>query len=82
MEVEVRVMSEETLTGKRTLTSHAYLTFVAIDADGRRVVVPPLVLESDEERERAEQARVRRDARLAARACLANVEAELGLASD
>ena len=30
MEVEVRVMSEQTLTGRRTLTSHAYLTFVAI----------------------------------------------------
>ena len=53
MEVEVRVMSEQTLTGKRTLTSHAYLTFVAIDADGRRVEVPALVLESDEERQRA-----------------------------
>ena len=53
MEVEVRVMSEQTLTGKRTLTSHAYLTFVAIDADGRRVEVPDLVLESDQERLRA-----------------------------
>ena len=77
MEVEVQVMSEETLTGRRMLTSHAYLTFVAIDADGRRVVVPPLVLESDGERERAEQARARREARLAARTCLAELEAEL-----
>ena len=57
LEVEVRVMSEESLTGKRTLTSHAYLTFVAIDADGRRVAVPDLVLETEAERTRAEQAR-------------------------
>jgi acyl-CoA hydrolase len=72
MEVEVRVMSEESLTGKRTLTSHAYLTFVAIDADGRRVAVPDLVLETEAERTRAEQARARRDQRLAAKAQLAD----------
>jgi len=74
MEVEVRVMSEQTLTGKRTLTSHAYLTFVAIDADGRRVEVPDLVLESDQERLRTQQASVRRDQRLAGRAHLAEIE--------
>ena len=75
LEVEVRVMSEESLTGKRTLTSHAYLTFVAIDADGRRVEVPDLVLETEAERTRAEQARARRDQRLAAKARLAAAEA-------
>ncbi|HTV01148.1 MAG TPA: acyl-CoA thioesterase, partial [Luteitalea sp.] len=40
LEVEVQVMSEESLTGRRRLTSHAYLTFVAIDASGQRVEVP------------------------------------------
>jgi len=75
LEVEVRVMSEESLTGKRTLTSHAYLTFVAIDADGRRVAVPDLVLETEAERTRAEQARARREQRLAAKAQLAAAEA-------
>ncbi len=74
LEVEVRVMSEESLTGKRTLTSHAYLTFVAIDADGRPVEVPDLVLETEAERTRAEQAKARRDQRLAAKARLADVE--------
>jgi acyl-CoA hydrolase len=76
LEVEVRVMSEESLTGKRTLTSHAYLTFVAIDADGRRVAVPDLVLETEAERTRAEQARARREQRLAAKAQLADREQE------
>jgi acyl-CoA hydrolase len=71
LEVEVRVMSEQTLTGERKLTSHAYLTFVAIDADGRRVEVPDLVLETDAERQRAAEASARRDQRLAAKQRLA-----------
>jgi acyl-CoA hydrolase len=49
LEVEVEVFSEETLTGRRQVTSHAFLTFVAIDAAGRPVEVPPLLLETDEE---------------------------------
>ncbi len=67
LEVEVEVFSEETLTGVRRLTSRAYLTFVAIDRDGRRVPVPPLRLETEEEERRAADAHARRVARLAAR---------------
>src|SRR5512146_1898772 len=37
LEVQVEVFSEETLTGKRRLTSRAYLTFVAISQAGGRV---------------------------------------------
>jgi acyl-CoA hydrolase len=77
LEVEVQVMSEQTLTGERRLTSHAYLTFVAIDADGRRVEVPDLVLETAAERERSAEAQVRRDQRLIAKARLAQVEQAL-----
>src|SRR5881275_3626313 len=36
LEVQVDVFSEETLTGRRRLTSRAYLTFVAIDQSGAR----------------------------------------------
>ena len=78
MEVEVRVSSEETLTGQRTLTSHAYLTFVAVDAEGQRVAVPELVVETDEERSKAEEGRARREARLAAKAKLTMEEQTLG----
>ncbi len=67
LEVEVQVFSEETLTGKRQLTSIAYLTFAAIGEDGRGVPVPPLRLDSDEDREAAEAAATRRAARLRAR---------------
>jgi acyl-CoA hydrolase len=67
LEVEVEVFSEETLTGVRRLTSLAYLTFVATDRDGRRVPVPPLLLDSEDERLRAAAAELRRAERLKAR---------------
>jgi acyl-CoA hydrolase len=65
LEAQVDVYSEETLTGTRMLTSRAYLTFVAIAQDGARVLVPPLLVETDEERQISEEARARRAARLA-----------------
>ena len=68
LEVEVEVFSEETLTGTQQLTSRAYLTFVAIMRDGHRVPVPPLLLETDEDRRNAEEATKRREQRLKKRA--------------
>ena len=68
LEVEVEVFSEETLTGVRRMTSRAYLTFVAIDHDGKRLEVPPLLLETEEDRRRAAAAERRRGERLKARA--------------
>jgi acyl-CoA hydrolase len=70
LEAEVEVFSEETLTGRRRLTSRAYLTFVAVDRDSRRVSIPELILETDEDRRRAAEADVRRADRLAARKAL------------
>lgn len=67
LEVEVRVYSEGTLTGERRQTSHAYLTFVAIDGQGNRVEVPPLLLDTEEERRVAAEAALRRAERLKAR---------------
>jgi acyl-CoA hydrolase len=64
LEVEVDVFSEETLTGERRLTSHAYLTFVAVARDGRRLPVPPLALDTDADRRRAGDAHRRRAERL------------------
>jgi len=68
LEVQVDVYSEETLTGARLLTSRAFLTFVAINRDGQRVTVPPLLVETDDERRVCEEATVRRAGRLARRA--------------
>ncbi len=75
LEAEVEVFSEEILTGIRRMTSRAYLTFVAVDRDGHRHPIPPLILESDDERRRAAEAEIRRDERLKARKTL---EARLG----
>ena len=68
LEAEVEVYSEETLTGLRKRTSHAYLTFVAVDADGQPKAVPPLRLDTPDDRRRAEAARERRAERLKAKA--------------
>jgi acyl-CoA hydrolase len=68
LEVQVDVYSEETLTGTRLLTSRAFLTFVAIARDGSRVAVPPLVVETDEERRTCDEAHARRAERLRKRA--------------
>jgi acyl-CoA hydrolase len=64
LEVQVDVFSEETLTGRRQKTSRAFLTFVAVDRDGNRVTVPPLLVETAEERQVCEEAHRRRAARL------------------
>ncbi len=62
LEVEVEVFSEETLTGVRCMTSRAFLTFVAIDRDGRRLPIPGLILETDDDRQHVAEANVRRAA--------------------
>jgi acyl-CoA hydrolase len=67
LEVEVEVFSEEITTGVRRMTSRAYLTFVSIDTAGCRVPIPPLLLESDAERQKAAAADHRRAERLKAR---------------
>ncbi len=65
MEVGVRVESEDPLTGERAHAASAYLTFVALDAAGRPRPVPPVAPETREERLRFEEARARRQQRLA-----------------
>src|SRR5712692_296352 len=64
LEVQVDVFSEETLTGRRLLTSRAFLTFVAVDREGQRLKVAPLRVESEEERRVCEEAHRRREERL------------------
>lgn len=66
MEVGVEVYSENLLTGVRDLCNTAFVTFVAIDEFNRPVEVPPLQLETDEDRRRFEGGAARRAARLAA----------------
>lgn len=65
MEVGVTVHAENPLTGERQLTTSALLTFVALDRDGKKLPVPPLLCESETERVAAEEATARRAERLA-----------------
>src|SRR5262245_20734822 len=68
LEVTVDVYSEETLTGRRQLTSQTYLTFVAIDRVGNKVHVAPLIVETEDERRECREAHARREQRLARKA--------------
>jgi acyl-CoA hydrolase len=65
MEVGITVHAENPLTGERSLTTSAVMTFVALNKDGGRVTVPPLKLESEEERVAAREAEERRTQRIA-----------------
>jgi len=65
MEVGVRVESENLLTGEKCHTSSAYLTFVAIDRNNRPIPLPPLTLETEEQKRRNGEALARREMRLA-----------------
>jgi acyl-CoA hydrolase len=65
LEVGVRVEAENVLTGQRRHTNSCYLTFVAIDGSGRPVAVPPVLPETDEERDRFRAAGQRREQRIA-----------------
>lgn len=64
MEVGVRVESEDLISGVRRHTNTCYLTFVAIDRNGRPVPVPGLIPETDDQHRRYAAAQDRRRRRL------------------
>jgi acyl-CoA hydrolase len=67
MEIGVKVMTEKLLTGERLHTCSAYLTFVAVDREGRAIAVAPVIPETEDEIRRYQQAGERREYRLAMR---------------
>jgi acyl-CoA hydrolase len=67
MEVGVQVETETLLTGEKLHTCSAYLTFVALDENGKATEVPPVIPETEEEVRRFRQAEERREYRLALR---------------
>lgn len=64
MEVGVRVEAENFGEGRHDHTASAYLVFVALDEDGEPRRVPPVIAETDEERQRQKEAELRRETRL------------------
>jgi acyl-CoA hydrolase len=63
MEVGVKVWVENTIAGTHRHVASAYLTFVAVDSQGRRVPVAGLEPATDEEKRRYDEAGRRRELR-------------------
>ncbi|WP_099159316.1 acyl-CoA thioesterase [Virgibacillus ndiopensis] len=56
MEVFVKAVTENLLTGERRVCTTAFLTFVAIDDDGKPVPVPDVYPETEQEKQLNKQA--------------------------
>lgn len=63
MEIELEVTAEDLPTGAQAQALTAYFIMVALDPEGRPKEVPPLVLQTDQERDRFEQGRRRYEER-------------------
>ena len=79
MEVGVKVLAQNPITGEERHTNTCYATFVALDTNGRPAPVPPILPETEEETRRWEAGKLRREDRLARRKRL---RAAKGLAAD
>lgn len=67
MEVQIDVTAQNLLTGEHTHTNTAYFVYVALDEAGHPAAVPPLQLDTDEDRARWQAAQERQAYRLAQR---------------
>lgn len=76
MEIGITVWAENPREQTKRLCNKAYFTFVAIGVDGVPVPVPPVVPETDEERDQYERAAKRRELRLILRGRLALEDAK------
>ena len=65
MEIGIKVVAENVKTGGQRHTNTSYFTMVAVDDNGKPTKVPPLILESDIDKRRFEEAEMRRKMRLA-----------------
>jgi acyl-CoA hydrolase len=64
MEVEVAIESENLDTGARVRTGTAFVTMIGLDREGRPTEVPPISLESEEDRRRFGEGELRMRTRL------------------
>lgn len=64
MEVGVKIEAENPKTGEMFHTASSYLTFVALGSDGRPSAVPPLILETEDQKRRFKEAEIRRNQRI------------------
>lgn len=64
LEIGVRIEAEDLKTGEILHTGSSYLTFVALDSEGKPSLVPEIIPETSEEKRRYRQAEERRAQRL------------------
>jgi len=64
MEIEVKVEAEDIITGIRTVTGTAFVTFVALDKYGKPTHVAKLSLKTDEDRTKFDEGKIRMEKRL------------------
>lgn len=67
VEVGVKVIAENPISGMCKHTSSAYLVFVALDNSGKAQKLPELILESDEDKRRFAEGKKRQEHRKSAR---------------
>lgn len=78
MEIGVKVDAENSYTGESRHIVSAYLTFVALDKEGRPAPVPALLPETPEQKRRYTEAQFRRDERLKTREALKQLREQHG----
>ena len=64
MEIGVKVIAENVLSGERRHTNSCYLTYVAVDDHGHPTQVPPVLPETPDEKRRYDRAAKRRATRI------------------
>ncbi len=64
MEVGVKVVAENVLTGEKRHTNSCYVTYVALDETGQPTAVPPIAPETPDEKRRYDRAAQRRASRV------------------
>jgi len=64
MEIEVNVEAEDIAKGTRVHTGNAYVTFVALNDDGKPTPVPKLKIETPEDKKRFEEGKIRMERRI------------------
>lgn len=67
MEIEIKVEAEDIESGQETITGTAFVTFVALDKNGKPAPVPKLLLKTDGDRQKFEEGKQRMEKRLANR---------------
>lgn len=62
--MEIEAEAEDIITGIRTVTGFAFVTFVSLDKNGKPTSVPKLALKTDDDRRKFEEGKIRMDTRL------------------